>query len=582
MSKKIEGLASLENRFQKAYWRLREEFGFGFFRSEQARDILNNLGFQNINEVFSELRQAGILEAKKDKKDKRERIYKLIEIENESVALTQDQIIKLLKTGADLIRTRVDYKILLVFLFYKAISDKWNIKAEEAKKKVKNNRQAYILANTGYYKLYDAKANKLYTWQEVTKSKNIIADLANALRAVAQMNRERFGELEKVLEVLGLFGFISQDNQHIIEGLVSLFDNVDFTKAKSDALGDAYMWILSYFAPDKAKEGEVFTAREVIDLMVKLLDIKEGSTVLDPACGSGSMLIESYRYVCDKNTKNKPNIELYGQEANEIMEALAKLNFILHDIDNFHLWMGDSLKNPRFPECDYLIANPPWNAKGYGQNTFTKVPAEVRQIYTSFLPDGFPANSSADWAWVQLMLYKARRKVAVLLDSGALFRGGRERAIRKAILEQDLIEVVILLPEKFFYNTQAPGIILVLNKNKDNKKRNKVLFINASEEYDKHPNVRKLNILPKRAIKKIVEHYHSFKELEHFARIVDLEKIKENDYNLNVSLYVAPKVEEEEIDLKEELKAIKELKQKEKDLEAEVMDILEKIIKLDL
>ncbi len=580
MIKPIEKLTNLENRFQKAYWRLIDEFANKPFKFEEAEDILKKLGFYNLNEVFSELRKAGVVRVRPDKKDKRVKIYQL-KIEDKPKNITQDQILRLLKTGADLIRTRVDYKILLVFLFYKAVSDKWNVKVIEAKKKVKTDRQAYILANTGYYRLYDPKTNKLYTWQEVTKSKDTITEFANALRTVAQMNQEKIGELEKVLETLGLFGFISEDNSHIIEGLVSLFNNVDFTQFDGDIIGDAYMWILSYFAPDKAKEGEVFTPKEISNLIVELLDIKEGNTVLDPATGSGSMLIEAYRHARNKNGLDKPSIELYGQEANEIMEALAKINFILHDIHSFNLWIGDSLKNPRFPECDYVIANPPWNAKGYGENTFANIP-EVRQIYTHFLPDGFPTNSSADWAWVQLMLYKARQKVGVVLDSGALFRGGRERAIRKAILEQDLIDSVILLPEKLFYNTQAPGIILVLNKNKDKKRKNKVLFINACEEYDKHPNVRKLNILPKRAIQKTAEHYHDFEELEHFARVVDLDEIKKNDYNLNVSLYVAPKVEEEEIDLKEELKVIQELKQKEEKLEAEVMDILKKVIKLDL
>ncbi len=577
-----EKITQLENRFQKAYWRLAEEFKNKPFKATDAENVLVDIGFnkETMNEVFSELKRVGVLTSKKDKDDKRVKIYQL-DIGYKTQNVTQDQIIRLLKTGADLIRTRVDYKILLVFLFYKAVSDKWNIRAAEAKKKVNSDKQAYMLANTGYYRLYDPKTNKLYTWQEITKSKNTITEFANALRTVAQMNQDKIGELEKVLETLGLFGFISEDNLHIIEGLISLFDSVDFTEFDGDIIGDAYMWILSYFAPDKAKEGEVFTPKEISNLIVELLDIREGSTVLDPAAGSGSMLIEAYRHARDKNGQDKPSIELYGQEANEIMEALAKINFILHDIHSFNLWIGDSLKNPRFPECDYCIANPPWNAKGYGENTFANIP-EARKIYTHFLPDGFPTNSSADWAWVQLMLYKSRKKVGVVLDSGALFRGGRERTIRKAILEHDLIDGVILLPEKLFYNTQAPGIILVFNKNKDEKRKNKVLFINASEEYDKHPNVRKLNILPERSIQKIAQHYHEFKESEHFARIIDLDEIKKNDFNLNVSLYVAPKVEEEEIDLKEELEAIQELKQKEEKLEGEVVDILKKVIKLDV
>jgi len=115
-----------------------------------------------------------------------------------------------------------------------------------------------------------------------------------------------------------------------------------------------------------------------------------------------------------------------------------------------------------------------------------------------------------------------------------------------------LLEAVILLPEKLFYNTGAPGAVLVFNKNKPEERKNKILFINASELYEQHPEVRKLNRLGDEHINKIVEAYKEFKEVEGFSRIVDIEEIKENDYNLNVSLYVYPEEEMEEIDVAKE------------------------------
>jgi len=126
-------------------------------------------------------------------------------------------------------------------------------------------------------------------------------------------------------------------------------------------------------------------------------------------------------------------------------------------------------------------------------------------------------------------------------------------------LQDDIIEAIIGLPEKLFYNTGAPGIVMVLNKNKPEERKGKIIFINASNEYEKHPNVRRLNRLGEKHIEKIVNAYREFKDVEGFAKVVSLEEIKEKDYNLNVSLYVVPKEEEEEIDLEEEFKKMEEL-----------------------
>lgn len=163
----------------------------------------------------------------------------------------------------------------------------------------------------------------------------------------------------------------------------------------------------------------------------------------------------------------------------------------------------------------------------------------VKHIYKY----GFTNKQSADWAWVQLMLHYAKKKVGIVLDSGALFRSGAEKNIRKGIVNDDLIEAIVLLPEKLFYNSGAPGIIMILNKNKPAERRDKILFINASNEYEKHPEVRRLNRLSEEHIKKIVEVYREFKEVEGFSRIVSIDEVREKDYNLNVSLYVYLKVE---------------------------------------
>ncbi|KUH34850.1 restriction endonuclease subunit M [Thermococcus celericrescens] len=524
---------------------------------------------KNVGEVLSILRRAGLIIARKDVYDYRKTYYRL-RFPTES-KITRDKLISLLKAAADQIRGGLDYKSLLVFLFYKAISDRWMKKAQDLMKEGKPQIAAYMQVNRAYYHLFDEETGKLYTWHEVVKERESIKEMANALIKISEMNPE-LADLKKLVEVLGLIGFIKEDNLHKLEEIVKIFNRVDFAEFDSDILGDAYEWILSYFAPQKAKEGEVYTPREVIRLLVELLDIEDGSDILDPASGSGGMLIESYRYVKEKLEGGEPAIMLYGQELNETTAALSKLNLILHGIQEFRIFEGfDSLVNPRWEEVlrgegvedgkvDYVIANPPWNQDGYDEARLSD--RRIKHIYKY----GYTSKQSADWAWVQLMLYYARKKVGIVLDSGALFRGGSEKSIRQGIVEDDLIEAVVLLPEKLFYNTGAPGIIMVLNPNKPEERKGKILFINASREYRKHPEVRKLNQLGPEHIKKIVEAYREFKEIEGFSRVVDLEEVRKNDYNLNVSLYVFPEDEREHIDLNKEFKEFEEIEAREREL----------------
>ncbi|NJE04103.1 SAM-dependent DNA methyltransferase [Thermococcus sp. MV11] len=542
---------------------------------------------KNVGEVLSILRKAGLITARKDVYDFRRTYYRL-KFPAES-KITRDRLISLLKAAADQIRGGLDYKALLVFLFYKAISDRWMKTAQDLMKEGKPKVQAYIITNKRYYRLFDEETGKLYTWHEVVKSRESIKEMANALIKISEMNEE-LSDLKKLVEVLGLIGFIKEDNLHKLEEIVKIFNRVDFAEFDSDILGDAYEWILSYFAPQKAKEGEVYTPREVIRLLVELLDIEDGSDVLDPASGSGGMLIEAYRYVKEKLEREgldgEPAIMLYGQELNETTAALSKLNLILHGIQEFRIFEGaDSLVNPRWEEelrengvedgkVDYVIANPPWNQDGYDETRLSD--RRIKHIYRY----GYTTKQSADWAWVQLMLYYARRKVGIVLDSGALFRGGAEKAIRQGIVEDDLIEAVVLLPEKLFYNTGAPGIIMVLNPNKPEERKGKILFINASKEFRKHPEVRKLNQLAPEHIEKIVKAYREFKEVEGFSRVVALDEIRKNDYNLNVSLYVFPEDEREHIDLAKEFEEFREIEKRERELVEKAKAYIEGIIRV--
>jgi type I restriction enzyme M protein len=168
--------------------------------------------------------------------------------------------------------------------------------------------------------------------------------------------------------------------------------------------------------------------------------------------------------------------------------------------------------------------------------------------------------------------------VGVVIDNGCLFRGGKEQAIRSRMLEDDLIEGVILLPEKLFYNTGAPGALIFLNKNKPAERKGKVLFINASSECEQHPEVRKLNRLGEAHIQKIAEAYKKFGAGDGYVRPVSVEEIKNNDYNLNVTLYVFPEEAQEEIDVGREWEELRSLEKEIAKVEENIQGYLREIM----
>ena len=240
--------------------------------------------------------------------------------------------------------------------------------------------------------------------------------------------------------------------------------------------------------------------------------------------------------------------------------------------------MGDTLLFPKFKESDGLkqfdvvIANPPWNQDGYDENVLKR-----GDFWRARYRYGFTPKQSADWTWIQHMVASAKDngKVGIVIDNGCLFRGGKERAIRARALDDDLVECVILLPEKLFYNTGAPGTVMIFNKNKLEKR--KVLFINASSEYEQHPEVRKLNRLGDKSIEKIASAYNKFKEIEGFSRIVPLKEIKENDYNLNVTLYVFPEEEMEAIDVNREWNEVRKIEEDIAKVEEKIENFLKEV-----
>jgi type I restriction enzyme M protein len=553
----------LETR-RSALWKAFE--GGEFTRSDAAAVLREKLkdDEKSVNVVLSELRKAGRLKARPDPSDARKKVYTLRgmkEILTEGITeggeLTREDIERLLKKAADLIRTRVDYKFILILLFLKRISDKWEVEFDstyrEALKDGLSEKDAREEAKSSVYHDFDLPEELL--WDNIRKDVNKLPErLSDCLKSLAERNPE----LKDVVDRADFIQFTtSTENFEILRQLVELFSSRKLHRVSPDILGDAYEWVLRYFAPQKAKEGEVYTPREVIKLLVEILNPKPKESVYDPACGSGGMLIISYNHVNEKYGKEKAKqLSLFGQEANQTTYALCKMNLYIHDIRDVDLALGDTLLYPKFIEknapkpFNVVIANPPWNQDGYHEDVLKK-----GEFWKQRYGYGFTPRQSADWAWIQHMLASTDGKngrVGLVIDNGCLFRGGKERSIREAALTNDLIESVILLPEKLFYNTGAPGALLIFNKHKPAERKGKILFINASSEYEQHPEVRKLNRLGDQHIKKIAEAYGKFKDVDGFARVVSLDGVKENDYNLNVTLYVFPQEKVEEIDVREE------------------------------
>lgn len=569
---------------------LKKEFGKRKFTFKELKDSLDKKykdKEEKILVMISEMKKDGFIEAELDSVDSRKRIYSLKDPQIELLqkkTLDRSDLESLLKDAADLIRTRVDYTFILLLLFYKRMSDKWHKEYEDA---YKESREEYKLSEEEAKKnaedptYHDFIIPKEYLWESIRKNPEKLAEnFSSAMKALAEKNPD-------YKDVFDNFDFVqfagNRENQEILYQLVELFSIRSLDKASPDVLGDAYEWLIRLFAPQKAKEGEVYTPREVIKLLVSLVEPKPRESVYDPAQGSAGMLIQAYTYIKEKYGQGKAkSLFLYGQEANYRTRSIAKMNLYLHGIKHGIPEYGDTLLYPKFREkgqlmkFDAVIANPPWNQDGYSEETLKK--GEFwKERFKNY---GFVSDSSADWMWISHMWASAKDesgRVGIIIDNGALFRGGKERTVREKFIREDNIECVLLLPEKLFYNTGAPGAIIVLNKNKSKERKNKIVFINASKEFIKHPEVRRLNTLSNENIKDIAEAYKGENHTDGFARIVELSEIEENDFNLNVSLYVYPEDVTEKIDVQEEWKSLSNIENEIESLKSKIESHIKQI-----
>jgi len=323
-----------------------------------------------------------------------------------------------------------------------------------------------------------------------------------------------------------------------------------------DIVGDVYEFLIARFAAQAGKKaGEFYTPKEVSVTLAKLVNPQPGARICDPTCGSGSLLIKAAAEVGSRD------FSLFGQEMNGSTWALCKMNMFLHEVDAARIEWEDTIRHPLLVENDALmkfdivIANPPFSLDKWGQEMADK------DRYQRF-GRGIPPKSKGDWAFILHMLATAmegKGRVGVVVPHGVLFRGGQEGAIRKSVIEDNLLTGVIGLPGNLFYGAGIPAALLVFDKARKHKGKGDVLFIDASREFEQGTNQNRLR---PEDIAKIIAIYRARKEVAKYSHRAPYTEIEENEFNLNIPRYVDTFEPEPEIDIVAVQKEIEEIEGK--------------------
>ena len=420
-------------------------------------------------------------------------------------------------------------------------------------------------------------------WEDISKRTVDLGEyLTDAIRAVARQNPKLQGVIDFVDFNATAAGQRIVSDESLRE-LVQVLGRhrLGIEDVEPDIFGRAYEYLLRKFTEGQGRSaGERYTPREVAILISNILDPEPGNSIYDPNTGSAGLLIKTHLRFKEKHgdCKTLKPLSFYGQEIEVSTYAIARMNTFIYDMDA-DIRLGNTMTNPAFTNpdgglmrFDIVAANPMWN-----QN-FQKTVYE----HDSFDRFGFgiPFASSADWGWIQHMYHslKDAGKMAVVLDTGAVSRGSgnqgadRERDIRKVFVEKDLIECVILLPENLFYNTTAPGIIMVINCEK--KHPGEVLLVNASKQFEKG---KPKNYLPEPNIAKIANSYLNWQSEEALSQIITTDVAIRNDYNLSPSRYLATDQQEDVLPIDEAVILLKEAEEERSDADEGLKESLKSL-----
>ncbi|HJF18741.1 MAG TPA: type I restriction-modification system subunit M [Enterococcus columbae] len=466
-----------------------------------------------------------------------------------SKKITIDELEKYLWGSAVLLRTHVDagaYKqYIFPLLFFKRLSDVYDEECVKAREDF--GEEALEWDESHQFKIPDGAH-----WNDV---RNVSQDVGKAItEAFHKIEAANPGKLQ------GIFGDASWTNKNrlpdrLLKDLMEHFSSktLSIENCPADELGQGYEYLIKKFADDSGHTAqEFYTNRTVVNLMTEMLKPQPGESIYDPTCGSAGMLISAVAYLKHHN-KEWRNLSIYGQEIVTLTSAIARMNLLLHGVQDFNIVNADTLKTPAFTDhsklkqFDLILANPPYSIKQWDRTAF-----ESDKYGRNFL--GTPPQGRADYAFFQHILKSmdpVTGRCAILFPHGVLSRND-ELEMRKTLIQLDLVEAVIGIGKSLFYNSPMEACIVICRSRKTENKKKKILFINAKNEVTRK---NAQSYLESEHIKKIADTYKGFAVIDGFSNVADIEDVSKNNYSLGIPKYVSgiSDESEEELNLEESI-----------------------------